>query len=219
MKAPGQIFSLLAGLLLVNCGAYAAPMYYTFNGTVTSFDDRAGIIADTYDTSTFVGHDVEYVFIVDLEADGKVIRVDGEVVTLSDEANSAVSWDYFYTKGLSENLIQEKDGGWPFFNQPHAQGELLYGWNWTSDDSIDGVLFAGSDNSGLSIKKDSAYVQDWMIGDTMTGFGGAYDSLGQLSSYDLTLTLTDISPVPVPAAAWLFGSALLGLAVVKRKKA
>jgi hypothetical protein len=28
----------------------------------------------------------------------------------------------------------------------------------------------------------------------------------------------DLSPVPVPAAAWLFGSALLGLAGVKRKK-
>ena len=28
----------------------------------------------------------------------------------------------------------------------------------------------------------------------------------------------DVSPVPVPAAAWLFGSALIGLAGIKRKK-
>jgi hypothetical protein len=29
----------------------------------------------------------------------------------------------------------------------------------------------------------------------------------------------DVSAVPVPAAAWLFGSALLGLGAVKRRKA
>ena len=30
---------------------------------------------------------------------------------------------------------------------------------------------------------------------------------------------TDVSEVPIPAAAWLFGSALLGLGVIKRKRA
>ncbi len=34
-----------------------------------------------------------------------------------------------------------------------------------------------------------------------------------------TVNSSSISPVSVPAAAWLFGSALLGLGVVKRKKA
>ncbi|MEH6591250.1 MAG: VPLPA-CTERM sorting domain-containing protein [Halioglobus sp.] len=34
-----------------------------------------------------------------------------------------------------------------------------------------------------------------------------------------TITLTEVAAVPVPAAAWLFGSALLGLAGVKRKRA
>jgi hypothetical protein len=33
------------------------------------------------------------------------------------------------------------------------------------------------------------------------------------------VTFTPTSTVPVPAAAWLFGSALLGLGVIKRKKA
>jgi hypothetical protein len=37
---------------------------------------------------------------------------------------------------------------------------------------------------------------------------------------DTTLTFTDVTPavVPVPAAAWLFGSALVGLAGVGRKR-
>jgi hypothetical protein len=35
---------------------------------------------------------------------------------------------------------------------------------------------------------------------------------------DYTMTFTVTSTVPVPAAAWLFGSALIGLAGIKRKK-
>jgi hypothetical protein len=37
------------------------------------------------------------------------------------------------------------------------------------------------------------------------------------SSWNYTVSL-EVTAVPIPAAAWLFGSALLGLGVVKRKK-
>ncbi|MCP5131559.1 MAG: VPLPA-CTERM sorting domain-containing protein [Pseudomonadales bacterium] len=37
------------------------------------------------------------------------------------------------------------------------------------------------------------------------------------NSGNVTLVTFTPSPVPIPAAAWLFGSALLGLAAVKRK--
>jgi hypothetical protein len=33
-----------------------------------------------------------------------------------------------------------------------------------------------------------------------------------------TFAVATLNPVPVPAAAWLFGSALIGLAGIKRKK-
>lgn len=43
---------------------------------------------------------------------------------------------------------------------------------------------------------------------------------GWNNNYGLTYSVQfDVGAVPVPAAAWLFGSALLGLAAVKRKKA
>lgn len=45
---------------------------------------------------------------------------------------------------------------------------------------------------------------------------GAYPGMLQDTSPG-TWTMT-VSPVPVPAAAWLFGSALIGLAGIKRKK-
>lgn len=36
---------------------------------------------------------------------------------------------------------------------------------------------------------------------------------------DEVLVETDVAAVPVPAAVWLFGSALMGLAGMRRKKA
>lgn len=44
------------------------------------------------------------------------------------------------------------------------------------------------------------------------------DSRLVLLNFDGELTLTAVSEVPIPAAAWLFGSALLGLVGLKRKK-
>ena len=68
----------------------------------------------------------------------------------------------------------------------------------------------------------------WVFAGELSNFGvAAYDGV----SLDLlTIELTDAtatsfdnialtSEVPVPAAAWLFGSALLGLVGVKRRKA
>lgn len=53
----------------------------------------------------------------------------------------------------------------------------------------------------------------------LTG-SGAVDVLYEpaLIFLEGNLTLTAVSEVPVPAAAWLFGSALLGLAGIKRRK-
>ncbi|MES9855256.1 MAG: hypothetical protein ABW166_01445 [Sedimenticola sp.] len=42
------------------------------------------------------------------------------------------------------------------------------------------------------------------------------DLVGNVSFYNLTLTA---SPVPLPAAAWLFGSALVGFGFLSRRKA
>lgn len=45
-----------------------------------------------------------------------------------------------------------------------------------------------------------------------------YFSAPNFESYDLTVTAYSVSTVPVPAAAWLFGSGLLGLVGVARRK-
>jgi hypothetical protein len=57
--------------------------------------------------------------------------------------------------------------------------------------------------------------------------GGVYEGTFDTCTFEgdtckgisnVEITFTDVSEVPVPAAAWLFGSALLGLAGLKRKQ-
>ena len=58
---------------------------------------------------------------------------------------------------------------------------------------------------------------------TDDGIGGSPQdngpTLGFYSNFDFTnITVTNVSAVPVPAAVWLFGSGLLGLASITRRK-
>ncbi len=66
-----------------------------------------------------------------------------------------------------------------------------------------------------------------LVSDGPTLYSGAVNStIGIHMNFDLSAgdkvtfnTLFDITPVPVPAAVWLFGSGLLGLVAVARRKA
>lgn len=53
-------------------------------------------------------------------------------------------------------------------------------------------------------------------------FGNANNDLGLAGTYQLTVndvdSVTNVSNVPVPAAVWLFGSALMGLVGASRRK-
>ena len=87
--------------------------------------------------------------------------------------------------------------------------------------SLTGQLFATSLGSSSIIDGDGNYIQTYSfdLGQTLAPhrmFTINYTTLGENRSYDAFGIVTN--PVPVPAAAWLFGSALLGLAGLRRKK-
>jgi hypothetical protein len=55
----------------------------------------------------------------------------------------------------------------------------------------------------------------------MTGFSKQLDNAYLISFGDINGTVqgVDLQPIPVPAAVWLFGSGLLGLVAVSRRRA
>ena len=207
-------------LAVVPASSFGAPMLYTFSGVVTGYQDDAGIIGESYGLPGFVGHAVEYVYLVDFEAPGEVTDSEGNHVVLEDWSNATVAFDYFYVKGISGSLIAEKDGGY-LAHQPGfiSQADIQYGYNISYQSpppDISGNMVSGSDDDNYSVSLSGLFAQDWSIGQLVDGQDLAYDSLGNSSLVYSELTLTSITPVPLPAAAWLFGSALLGLGAVRR---
>ena len=128
-----------------------------------------------------------------------------------------------------------------------ALGSDIYGTNYDFDftQEEDAVLARNAVNEALNIDNQSSGAgpdgtSQYQIGlefddtsglDLIAGLGGEYEvvtwgecnvdcgPLGtSILSADVMYTYADFSPVPVPAAAWLFGSALLGLAGVARKR-
>ena len=93
-----------------------------------------------------------------------------------------------------------------------------------TQDFVDkGESFNSNDSTNLPIEwmryfVDMAITAD-MVGDNLTfGFGAtATGDNGSGVFYD-NLEFAQVSEVPVPAAAWLFGSALIALAGIKRRK-
>jgi hypothetical protein len=81
--------------------------------------------------------------------------------------------------------------------------------------SIPGVI----DFSAPFVLDASGGLTDPITFDLVNDFSILLGNLGGVASLTINLSNVAVSPVPVPAAAWLFGSALLGLGAMKRKKA
>ncbi len=81
-----------------------------------------------------------------------------------------------------------------------------------------------ANNSGTLLGSD-AFKLAWWDGASWVGEsaivhkgGSVYDIIfGDISNGATTLTV-DVNPIPIPAAAWLFGSAIIGLVGVARRK-
>lgn len=138
----------------------------------------------------------------------------GEVVNfeLRDSDNIPVAFSLNGFK-MGFNNAQQKLGEDERLNVELAGNTYLVGGNPTSENNNAQILAADCMDANNC----------WSSDVTATSFTivGADGVNGVTTSYRLNNVSLDLAPVaavPVPAAAWLLGSALMGLAVAKRRK-
>ncbi len=90
---------------------------------------------------------------------------------------------------------------------------------------VDGLGITIADTSvewsvALFDLSDFGFAEEAALGDfTIDLIAGGYNRLADIRSLNTVLTAPEPSPVPVPAAVWLFASGLLAMAGVARRKA
>lgn len=120
--------------------------------------------------------------------------------------------DYSYRK----NLITAEDG-WFYFNTSEANIQLD-----VNEIFVIGVLgrgVAGENGTEGYATLGLNYVETYSEGSLYNSHGHPFFWVEGAVDWEVDLAFrTYVSQVPVPAAVWLFGSALIGLAGLKRKK-
>jgi hypothetical protein len=210
--------SLILVLMVAN-GAYAASTY-TFAGTIAEINDAANAAAIA---GVNVGDSLDYTFLLDFERDGETLYYEDSPAYWNAGTDGywlkthAQSSGYFYIALLSgDMLIQEVNGG----RYDDSDGNVA-AWNWginQSDPDSASYFQVGDQDQYMVLQKHGMDVSEWIEGTTLEFRTFTYDDAGNATFlYDGDIVLTEINAVPVPAAIWLLGSGLLGLAGMRKR--
>ena len=202
-----QRILIIMGLTTMPFVVGASPIYYTFEGTITSINDPYGQLPSSGEFS--IGEVVNYTFVVDFDRTGSW-RYNGYNGFRTVETPDTASQDYFYTA---------LESGSPIVNNWYADFSVSnYGLQsqdgYSPYGAITGSNYLTLVNSGLN-------VSDWVVGTSVV----ANDYWGTFSqSYYVRsqLTLTNIvapTVVPLPGAIGLFSAGLISLFSFRCRKA
>ena len=204
--------TLLASALLLATGAANAAvggfdMYDPGGGVVDANDGLAGTTATTSDTRNF-GTGVWDLSSTDTFFFGNWTAHSG---TLYDTAGT-----YEFTAG--NNCGYPNSSGCVYqveLLDGYTMGHILFNWGATADIDVLNIW----DANGNSVDIDGDGIAGWgMIDGAFIGFNANF-TVSPGSPLPIQSYAGAASVVPVPAAAWLFGSGLLGLVGVARRKA
>lgn len=196
---------ILVLIFLVVGRIIADPVYYTFEGKVTS--------VSLPDIGVTVGEDAKYVFLIDHDLVG-FYTLDGATIPVASPAHDL--------NPIGNPYYVDYIGGGPYFTQySDHQYERNYG-DFNPDNGRKGISGSTGLSNTFSMLEIFNYSgdPDWTVGE---GFTGHLLTTGVNSDYRefyLSLTLTDVSStletVPEPSSLFLAGLGLLGLAFRKR---
>ncbi len=203
MKKLSIIFAIL--LLAISKTSFAAPILYTFEGTVSGFQSYH----QDYDISDFdiaIGDtNLRYIFEVDFDA--------GQ----SSFTNSAGTWNYFSSDILEGSIINNgiSNGGGSGFN--------WYSLTVPNMGQISGNLTGGDVRISASISNVANWrVQDWEVGQIFSStdsacYSGGGSGCAVYAFGDVTLTSISTATVPTPSTLILFISSFYGFRYLRKK--
>lgn len=97
--------------------------------------------------------------------------------------------------------------------------ELIFRLHSITRNGAQNNFFSGDASRNPDGEAHARVQNNWKPNETLVSFEDLYN--GKFLFNDLSFSFTNtksVSEVPVPAAAWLFGSAILGLAGIRRKR-
>ena len=217
MSGKSLAAAILSFLLGVSVDASAAPMIYTFEGTVTGVVDQTGGITITEFSA---GDAVTYRFLVDFSAPGQHTQFDGDTFNIPEAGFD----DYFYAQLLTAESSPTLPRFLPATNL-NVDEFRNYGRDWSGPPPGGpfGWLYANSFYNTFQIYQ-GKMVKDWTIGEAVAGQSRSMIFEGNTTFTDIanfSLNLTSIaSPIPEPEtyAMLLAGLALLGFATRRRER-
>jgi len=136
--------------------------------------------------------------------------VDGNIVTASVFLKNSTDVFMFggYTKGDMYKYGTSFGSAFEDGNTPNKNAYFSFAFDKTTMIGIvDKMVYGDCTDGGLM-------AQTCMTGHSTTDVGYT----GTMAAYPSSLSISEVSAVPIPAAAWLFGGALMSLLGINRRK-
>lgn len=200
-------------LFLSTSALQAAPVDYTFSGYINNIGtDPGGVIAAA---GLGLFSPVSYTVRIDFASTGSRTRADGTIQYYTDTSGSSYGMgyvtDYFHAELISGHTPLP-----PYITSTDYIASNIGASTWWANGTAGGDI---SVVDALYIQSQHRAVQDWVIGQSITGlYAFGNPSTGTYGAISSQLNLVGITPVPVPPALWLFGAGLVGIGSMLRKR-
>ena len=197
----------------------AAPLYYTFEGTVNRISDPFN---DALSAGITTGDYIQHTFLVDFEQDGYLVLNDGSFEYENDDhsvyENTTFDMDIFYVDYVSGTQVITTSIDTTY--SEHNKGQSIQ-----YTDNITGVKTPGLNllfgSNAVDVGTNNSLVSDWVIGEELLYYNRWSSSVLSKSYIEGTVYLTsisEVSPVPLPPSILLFLSGFIAILGFKRNK-